>query len=142
MAKKLKPVGEIVSAATPAPDPAEVVITASVEPLDEPAGDEPIAASIEPIDEHREPDDPIVVSVDPVSEQPERLSSDDRGDPQGRVLAVGGSTVMARLPGSCVNCGQVGFTITLIATDRYQCSQCKHVWTSAEEQAPFRSHLK
>lgn len=125
MAKKPKSPDEAVSAATPTSEPVAVVAVVSVEYVDTHEGDEPIVALVEP-----------------ASEQPDLLSSEDRGDPQGHVLAVGGSAVAARLPGSCVNCGQVGFTITLIATDRYQCSQCKHVWTPAEEQAPFRSHLK
>lgn len=139
MAKKQKSPDEAVSAATPTSEPVAVVAVASDDTHE---GDEPVAALVEPSDEHREQEEPSGASVEPIGEQPERLSSDDRGDPAGRVLAVGGSSVAARLPGSCVNCGQVGFTITLIATDRYQCSQCKHVWTPAEERAPFRSHLK
>lgn len=42
-------------------------------------------------------------------------------------------------PGSCINCGQTNTDdLVVFAPGRYGCKRCKHKWTAAEEQAPFR----
>lgn len=42
-------------------------------------------------------------------------------------------------PGSCINCGETTTdAVQVIAIERFRCTRCKHEWTLAEEQAPFR----
>ena len=93
--------------------------------------------------------DPAEVMVE---EPIEPVTSDDRGDPAGRRLAEAGSAESAEppltpepkpipvwKPGSCINCGEAtSEAVQVIAVERYRCTRCKHEWTRADEQAPFR----
>jgi hypothetical protein len=48
------------------------------------------------------------------------------------------SAVAGPLPGSCINCGENSSDALSITTAGYACRTCGHVWTDAEEHAPFR----
>jgi len=117
MAKKIKP-AEPVSAATPAyaaePDPLDVN-QFTIEPVAESETGEP-----------------------PEMEQP--LTSDDHGEPAGRVMVEAGTKpANVWTPGSCINCGQSATdAISVLVDGRYRCARCRHEWTPADEQAPFR----
>jgi hypothetical protein len=90
-------------------------------------------------------------------EADELLTSDDHGDPDGRIFEVAGTadasepepdeTLLAPAPksatewkpGSCLNCGETTTdAVQVIAPERYRCTRCGHTWTLADEQAPFR----
>lgn len=43
-----------------------------------------------------------------------------------------------KAPATCINCGQHRTPIEVVEDGRYHCPVCKHTWTDAEEQAPFR----
>lgn len=116
MAKKLKPTEEDVAAETPPTDIEEIVSAA--EEIDQP------------------------------------LTSDDRGEPGGHLLTQANPSepepdepplapepkpAKVWKPGSCINCGETTTdAVQVIAVDRFRCTRCKHEWTLAEEQAPFR----
>lgn len=46
--------------------------------------------------------------------------------------------IAAILDRSCINCGNSGRTSYDAETGVISCAFCKHTWTTAEEQAPFR----
>ena len=104
-----------------------------------------------------EPEAAAVETVidDPLAAEP--LTSDDRGDPAGHVLAAAGSADTSEAepdepplapepkptevwkPGSCINCGETTTDAVQVSADeRFRCTRCRHEWTLAEEQAPFR----
>lgn len=152
MAKKLKPNDEAVAAETP-------VYAGQSDPLDvnqfsiedevgtgRLATEQPIESEI-PLDASG--------NFSTTDEVDEPLTSDDRGEPEGRVLATAGTpdtpapdkTHLAPepkpakvwKPGSCINCGETTTdAVQVIAVDRFRCTRCQHEWTPAKEQAPFR----
>ena len=90
--------------------------------------------------------EPIELDVSAAEEIDQPLTSDDRGEPDGHVLARAESAESSEprpatvwKPGSCINCGETTTdAVQVIAADRFRCTRCKHEWTLAEEQAPFR----
>ena len=55
----------------------------------------------------------------------------EMGEVQAEIIAI----PLAR---SCINCGTAR-TVYSVGLHKYGCSSCGHVWTDAEESAPFRA---
>lgn len=49
--------------------------------------------------------------------------------------------ISARLPKTCINCGQRRTPLQMTEDGRYLCPVCKHVWDEVDERAPFRREV-